>query len=99
MTTDKPKWWQSWMVYTLIGLLLTLGPYLGGYMLLGRYDSFQFENVTTHARVFKYDILGIAFGPLGWAEAKLRGEEVIIMIIPDDLCISGRENIDIYEPG
>ncbi|QDU43779.1 hypothetical protein Mal52_22550 [Symmachiella dynata] len=92
MTTDKPKWWQSWMVYALIGLLLTLGPYVGGYFLLGRYDSVPespFDTSPVTVRQFDYQILGIVFGPLGWAEAKVRGVRVSLFTPGES---------DLYEP-
>ncbi|QDT48167.1 hypothetical protein Pan258_22070 [Symmachiella dynata] len=101
MTTDKPKWWQSWMVYTLIGLLLTLVPYVGGYFLLGRYNSIHIDPDTVTYRVFDYEILRTAFGPLGWAEAKLRGETVIIIYDSDDMGYLGFrfDDVDFYKPG
>ena len=84
MTTDKPKWWQDWMVYALIGLLLILPAYVGGYYLLGDCRSYliqadifgQSDLEICHFRHFNSGVLRIAFGPLGWAEAKLRGERV-----------------------
>ena len=97
MTTDKPKWWQSWIVYTLIGLLLMLGPYVGGYFLLGRYESLPFS--TSSFREFYYDVPRVAFGPFGWAEAKLRGEPVVISNRTDDFECPRPGDIDNYEPG
>jgi len=100
MTTNKPKWWQSWIVYTLAGLLLTLGPYVGSYLLLGPYHSFHItislrNTITVNSRHFDYDILRIAFGPLGWAEAKVRGVRVSL-VSPDHLRADASSS---YEPG
>ncbi|TWU09462.1 hypothetical protein CA54_47040 [Symmachiella macrocystis] len=101
MTTDKPKWWQSWMVYTLIGLLATVGPYVGGYFLLGEHgQSIQVTRytrtpvdivITTHPHYcgFKHDWMRKVFAPLGWAEAKLSGEVVHIF---------SRNGRDRYQP-
>ncbi|QDT48170.1 hypothetical protein Pan258_22100 [Symmachiella dynata] len=98
MTTDKPKWWQSWMVYTLIGLLLTLGPYVGGYLLLGDYMEWLTlgTDYTYGVRVFKYETLAIAFWPLGWIESKIRGIPVQVespkpenFLVPDPSDVKG----------
>ncbi|TWU09461.1 hypothetical protein CA54_47030 [Symmachiella macrocystis] len=97
MTTDKPKWWQSWIVYALIGLLLTLGPYVGGYFLLGPSESLALSPITF--REYEYETLRIAFGPLGWAEAKLRGERVVISNRNEFLECPLPGDIDDYEPG
>ncbi|QDT51658.1 hypothetical protein Pan258_57470 [Symmachiella dynata] len=101
-TTDKPKWWQSWMVYALVGLLVTVGPYVGAYLSLGEYGRFsEVQHVSGpsfaavyvhdgHSREFKYGRLRQVFAPLCWAEAKIRGEIV-------DAHSPGRK--DRYEPG
>ncbi|QDU46597.1 hypothetical protein Mal52_51190 [Symmachiella dynata] len=82
MTTDKPKWWQSWIAYAFVGLILMVGPYVGGYFLLAE-DSFVGESVngnTVIARDFKYDAMRIGFGPLAWGESRLRGVVVRIAV-------------------
>ncbi|QDU43778.1 hypothetical protein Mal52_22540 [Symmachiella dynata] len=94
MTTDKPKWWQSWMVYALIGLLLTLGPYVGGYFLLGEHEFFSRE-LGWHFRDFESVVSRKLFGPMGYVEAQIRGETVIVWG-PGG---SGLGDLDIYEPG
>ena len=76
MTTEKPRWWQSWIVYVLVGLLVTIGPYVGGYFWLGRFHADHANPF--NVRAFDYDILRIAFGPLGWAESKIRGRLTIL---------------------
>ena len=75
MTTVKPKWWQSWIVYALVALVALLVPYVGGYFWLGE-TSYQF--VIGKTRTFKYNAQRIAFGPAGWIEAKVTGESVQI---------------------
>ncbi|QDT48171.1 hypothetical protein Pan258_22110 [Symmachiella dynata] len=77
MTTDKPKWWQSWILYTLIGLLVTLGPYVGGYFLLGEH-SIASEDLGWHTRDFESEVSRKLFGPMGYVEAQVRGETVIL---------------------
>ena len=94
MTTDKPKWWQSWIVYALVGLLVTAGPYVGGYLLLGEYSR-PVLPVTDfgphcHTRRFNSKTERIVFSPLAWAEAKVRNANVIIY---------SPVNFDFYEPG
>lgn len=85
MTTDKPKWWQGWIVYTLIGLLLTVGSYVGGYLLLGDYMEWLTlgTDYTYGVRVFKYETLAIVFWPLEWIESKIRGIPVQVVEGPN----------------
>ena len=84
MTTDKPKWWQSWIFYSLVGLLLLFGPYVGTYLLLGKYsidtigDSGGGPPITIHSRTFNYDSLPVIFFPLCWIEAQVRQESVTL---------------------
>ncbi|QDT51659.1 hypothetical protein Pan258_57480 [Symmachiella dynata] len=95
MTTDKQKWWQNWIVYALVGLLLMLVPYVGAYFLLGTYAQPipDFGRNDFHCRAFKYDTQAKVFAPLGWAEAKIRGEDVLF--VGPEPC----SEIDFYEPG
>ncbi len=96
MTTDKPKSWQNWVTYAIVGLLVTVGPYVGGYLLLGN-TKFGFKSTeasviqssSSHTRYFKHDTLRKMLSPLGWVEAKLRGAPVTI---------EGPGGEDLYEP-
>ena len=87
MATDKPKQWKCWLVYALIGLLLTIGPYVGAYMLLGeRFASLPSSDdflVQVVYRKVDRHILRDIFGPLAWVEAKVRGK-IIILMSPDE---------------
>lgn len=82
MTTDKPKWWQTWIVYGLVGLVLMVVPYMGTYVFLSShligygYLPISDHELTYHTRIFRHGALGKIFAPLGWAEAKYRGEVV-----------------------
>ncbi|TWU14584.1 hypothetical protein CA54_34530 [Symmachiella macrocystis] len=94
MTTDKPKWWQSLVVYAIVALLVTVGPYVGGYLLLGEYSQLfmpdMHNDLTFHTRRFKSKTESIVFFPLAWVEAKVRSENVIVY---------SPVNADFYEPG
>ncbi len=85
MTTDKPKLWQSWIVYVAVGLLMMLVPYVGGYYLLGEHDTFypggspRHGGAAYHDHRFEHDGLRKMFVPLAWAEAKIRGETVFLL--------------------
>ncbi len=93
MTTDKPRWWQSWIVYALAVLVALLGPYVGAYYLLSApryYPGFEF-----HHRNFDFEFERMVFVPLGWAEAKIRGEKVIFSTTDGDKLVDYVS----YEPG
>lgn len=78
MATDRP----SWAVYGFVSVLLLLALYLGGYFWLGVHGRYAVAShvgiwhIEGHYREFKYDGLRKVFAPLGWAEAKIRGEFV-----------------------
>jgi len=78
--TDKPKWWQSWIVYYgLVALLAMMVPYVSGSFLLGGYGYWsEGDNPGLHYRIFNSQAECIVFGPLAWAEAEIRGEPVAI---------------------
>ncbi len=86
MTTNKPRWWQSWIVYAVIGLLVTAGPYFGGYFWLSDFRT-STPDMAFSVRTFRYDTLRTLYGPMGWAEAHVRGEWVIL---------SSPDNSEIY---
>jgi len=97
MTTDKLKWWQSWIVYAITVLLMIIVPYVGSYFFLGEHAVYVPLGFTLsedlpeyHVREFKYDVMRKAFSPLGWTEAKIRGETVELESPSGD---------DLYEPG
>ncbi len=106
MTADKPKSWQSWIAYAIIGLLVMVGPYVGAYLLLGEhtvYIALGYPSTTTsaglpaptdappgHVREFEYDSLRLLLAPLGGLEAKIRGQAVEI---------ESPIGLDRYEPG
>ncbi|QDT50375.1 hypothetical protein Pan258_44320 [Symmachiella dynata] len=74
MTTDKPKWWLSWVIYGLVGLLLSVGPYVGGYFLFGK--RVDYPHLTERHFGFKY-AQGL-YSPLGRAEALVCDKDVTI---------------------
>ena len=81
MTTNKPRWWQSWIVYAIVGVLVTIGPYVGGYFLLSDYKRIAVINADDEyelSREFNYDRLVTPFLPLGWIESEIRGIPVCV---------------------
>ncbi len=80
MTADKPRWWQGWIVYGLVALLLAFGPYVGGYFWLGVYGVIRDgESHVVNCRIFATQVECDVFGPLAWAESRVRGEPVGLM--------------------
>ncbi|WP_339908098.1 hypothetical protein [Symmachiella dynata] len=94
MTTDKSKWWQGWVIYAIVVLLVTVGSYVGGYLWLWEHEELGWFRKHTvfvsphaslppyiphdHVRKFELDWLRTVFAPLGWAEANIRGEALAI---------------------
>ena len=74
MTTDTPKWWQNWIVYVLAALLALLGPYVGGYFLLG--NRVDYPHVIERHFSFKYG--QAVFSPLARVEALMSDGDVTI---------------------
>jgi hypothetical protein len=75
MTTDKPKWWQSWSMYGIVSLAFLVGIYVGSYLWLPETsNSLIFGKTST----FKHEALKNVFGPAGWLEAMITGEMVSI---------------------
>ncbi|QDT51660.1 hypothetical protein Pan258_57490 [Symmachiella dynata] len=72
---DKPNRKSNWLPLAAAGLLLTIGPYVGAYFLLGD-STIVFFGEDARIRDFENEFLAKVFVPLGWAEAKLRGEDV-----------------------
>ena len=66
MTTDKPNWWQSWIVYAVVGLLVTIGPYVGGYLLWSEYKVHYLRGLydLLGVREVEYDTLAMVYWPL-----------------------------------
>ncbi len=85
MTNYKPKWWHNWVVYTLVALLVTIGPYVGGYFWLSK----PADHTTYMLRVYEYEALRAIFGPLGHLEAEWTDKPVVLM---------GPIEIDFCEP-
>jgi hypothetical protein len=75
MMTDKPKWWLSWIVYALVGLLMMTATYVGSYLWLPETSN---HSIFGKTRTIRYEPLRIAFAPAGWIEAKITGEMVSI---------------------
>lgn len=67
-------------------VIILLGAYAGGYLLLGKYDDADpFGGTAT--RAFPQQWLASAYTPAGWVEGKIRGFEVWVIAIrhaPDD---------------
>ncbi|TWU14583.1 hypothetical protein CA54_34520 [Symmachiella macrocystis] len=77
MTTDKEKSRRSWVVYSVLAILVTVGPYVSGYFLLSDSHGSPLSSGIC-VRDFDHDILRRAFVPMGWIEAKVRGTLVTL---------------------
>jgi len=79
MTTKKPKWWESWILYSTVGVMALLVSYVSGYFLLGDYSQDFFNGTNEHVRQFEHNGLRMIFVPMAQAEANIRGETVILL--------------------
>ncbi len=68
---------NDWHTVAIIVLLL-IGMYVGGYFVLGDSDVRRTPNFNVIRREFEYVELKYGFGAMGWIEAKIRGDWVVV---------------------